>query len=178
MARKVEVHPYDPAWPGMYKEEAARLRPVIGINLIVLYHIGSTAVPGLAAKPTIDILAVVQSHECLDSCIPDLQTLGYQAKGENGIPGRRYFQKLQGEVHLTHIHAFEEGHPDIQRHLNLRDFLQAHPEETKAYVALKQELADQYTYEPKRYTEGKSEFIRAADRRAAAWRMVQERLEK
>ncbi len=173
MVRKVEILPHDPAWKIVYQREAACLRPLFGDNLIALHHIGSTAVPGLAAKPTIDLLAVVRSQARLERCRPDLQALGYQAKGENGIPGRRYFQKLQGEVHLTHIHAYEAGHPDIQRHLNFRDFLRTHPQDAQAYAALKQALAEQFTYEPKRYTEGKSEFIQAADRRAAAWRKAQ-----
>jgi len=157
----------------MYAQEAYRLCPLMAQNLIALHHIGSTAVPGLAAKPTIDILAVVRDHAWLDARTPALELLGYQAKGENGIPGRRYFQKLQGEVHLFHIHAYEAGHADIQRHLNFRDFLQTHLQEAQAYAALKRELAEEHTYEPRRYTEGKSEFIHAVDRRASAWRKTQ-----
>ena len=100
MVRKVVVLPYDPAWPQMVHAEAARLRPALGDNLISLHHMGSTAVPRLAAKPTVDILAVVRSHRRLDEGRAAIEALGYQAKGENGVPGRRYFQRLDGEVHL------------------------------------------------------------------------------
>ena len=171
--RKVEVVPYQPNWPSLFQREADRLGPLIGENLIALHHIGSTAVPGLAAKPTIDILAEVKSHDRLETQTPKLETLGYQAKGENGISGRRYFQKVQGEVHLYHIHAFTAGHPDIQRHLNFRDFLRAHPVEAKAYAALKYDLAERFTFQAKQYTQGKTEFIRAVDARAAAWQAAQ-----
>jgi GrpB-like predicted nucleotidyltransferase (UPF0157 family) len=131
---------------------------------------GSTAVPGLAAKPTIDILAEVKSHDRLETQTPKLEALGYQAKGENGISGRRYFQKVQGEVHLYHIHAYEAGHPDVYRHINFRDYLRAHPVEARAYAALKYDLADKFTDQAQQYTEGKTDFIRAVDARAAAWR--------
>ena len=170
MARKIVVQPYDPTWPALFQKEAERLCPLLGNNLAGLHHIGSTAVPGLAAKPTIDILIVVRSHARLDACCQELESLGYQAKGENGIPGRRYFQRLAGEDHLFHLHAYEDGHPDIRRHLDFRDTLRDHPETAQAYAALKHALMAQYTYDPKLYTEGKSDFIQAVDRQVAAWR--------
>jgi len=176
MTRKIEVQPYDPTWPALFRKEAERLRPMLGNNLAGLHHIGSTAVPGLAAKPTIDILIVVRSHTRLDACCQELESLGYSAKGENGIPGRRYFQRLAGEDHLFHLHAYEDGHPDIRRHLDFRDFLRVRPETARAYAALKQSLMAQYTYEPKLYTEGKSEFIQLVDRQAAAWRAASQAL--
>ena len=170
VARKVEVLPYNPSWQALYRAEALRLRPTLGENLVGLHHMGSTAVLGLAAKPTIDILMVVRSHVDLDSKTEAIEALGYQAKGENGISGRRYFQRLDGEVHLFHLHAYQEGHPDIRRHLNFRDYLRAHPETAQAYADLKRTLAAQFTWEPKCYTQGKTDFILAVDRRAAAWR--------
>jgi GrpB-like predicted nucleotidyltransferase (UPF0157 family) len=146
----------------------------MGANLVVLHHIGSTAVPGLPAKPTIDILAEVQSHDALEACIPELAAMGYQAKGENGVSGRRYFHSLSGEVHLFHLHAYEIGHADIRRHLDFRDYLRAHPDTARAYAALKHSLAAEYPYDPQLYTAGKSDFIRGVDRKAAAWRAARE----
>lgn len=170
MARKVVVLPYDPSWPQMYRAEAARLAPTLGGNLISLHPMGSTAVPGLAAKPTIDILAVVRAHRWLDEHLEAIQALEYQAKGENGVSGRRYFQRMEGDAHLFHLHAYGAGHPDIRRHLDFRDYLRSHPETARAYATLKQSLADRFTWDPKSYTEGKTDFIREVDRRAAAWR--------
>jgi GrpB-like predicted nucleotidyltransferase (UPF0157 family) len=112
----------------------------------------------------------VRDLDALDACNQAMQNLGYTAKGENGIPGRRYFQRLDGERHLTHIHAFINGHPEIARYLNFRDYLIAHPHTAEEYQALKQELAAQFRDVPVQYTEGKADFIRAVDARAPAWR--------
>jgi len=170
MARKVEVIPYDPGWPVVYAAEAESIRLVLGENVIAVHHIGSTAIPGMAAKPTIDLLVVDRDHGRLDACNDDMRRAGYQSKGENGVSGRRYFQRMIGDVHLFHIHAFEIGHPDIERHLNFRDYLRAHPIDARAYEALKRHLAAQFPFEPKKYTSGKTRFIRAIDQRAAGWR--------
>ena len=170
MMRVVKVIPFDPNWPAKFREESEAIAGVLGSNLTAAHHIGSTAVPGLAAKPTIDILLIVHDLNLLDACNDELSALGYQAKGENGIPGRRYFQKLDGEVHLVHLHAFETDHPEIKRYINFRDYLMAHPETAKAYQDLKQKLSVRFKDKPADYTAGKESFIRAVDHRAADWR--------
>ncbi len=170
MVRIVEIVPYDSNWPAKSCGEIKSIAGVLGSNLISAHHIGSTAVPGLAAKPTIDILLVVHAVDRLDACNGAMAELGYQPKGEHGIPGRRYFQKLEGEVHLVHIHAFQIGHPEINRYLNFRDYTIAHPETAQAYQDLKQQLALRFRHQPAQYTSGKDAFIRSVDRRAAAWR--------
>lgn len=169
MARIVEVIPYEPAWAERFRTEVAAITNILRSNLICVHHIGSTAVPGLAAKPTIDILLVVGDVKALDASNEAIMALGYQPKGENGIPGRRYFQKLAGEVHLVHIHAFPEKHPEIMRYLNFRDYLIAHPNIARDYQVLKERLAKQYRDAPALYTSGKTDFIRAIDARAAVW---------
>jgi GrpB-like predicted nucleotidyltransferase (UPF0157 family) len=170
MTRVIEVIPYDPAWLLHFKDAADQITTVLVSNLISAHHIGSTAVPGLAAKPIIDILLVVRSLEALDACNDAMGRLGYIAKSENGIAGRRYFQRLDGERHLVHIHAFKEGHPEITRHLNFRDYLIAHPQTAQAYQELKQKLASVFKASPQDYTAGKEFFIREVDTRAASWR--------
>jgi GrpB-like predicted nucleotidyltransferase (UPF0157 family) len=170
MARIVEVLPYDPTWPQNYLAEVAQVSPILGSNLVAAHHIGSTAVPGLGAKPTIDILLIVRALQALDACNTALAVLGYQAKGEHGILGRRYFSKKEGDRHLFHIHAYAEGHADIERHLNFRDYLIAHPAAALDYQILKQGLAAQFREEPAEYTAGKANFIREVESRAAAWR--------
>jgi GrpB-like predicted nucleotidyltransferase (UPF0157 family) len=170
MVRKVEVVPYDSIWPALFQKEVDRISNDIGNAIDYYYHMGSTAVPGLAAKPTIDILAVADSLQNLDSKKDVMSELGYQVKGEHGIPGRRYYQKLSGEVHLYHIHAFEKEHPEITRYLNFRDFLQTNLLIREAYQQLKQKLAQKFMYDATSYTAGKSEFIRQVDKQAAEWR--------
>jgi GrpB-like predicted nucleotidyltransferase (UPF0157 family) len=170
MARIIEVLPYNPNWPRLYHAEVVQVAPIIGPNLVVVHHIGSTAVPGLAAKPTIDILLVVRDLHLLDDRNNALADLGYQAKGEHGISGRRYFSKKEGDRHLFHLHAYVEGHTDIIRHLNFRDYLIAHPAVAFDYQTLKQGLAAQFRDVPAAYTAGKADFIHAVEKRAAAWR--------
>jgi GrpB-like predicted nucleotidyltransferase (UPF0157 family) len=169
--RKVEVFAYDPAWPEVYAEEVKRIQSHLGREGMAFHHIGSTAVPGLAAKPTIDILLVVESHDLLDRREGKFVELGYEAKGENGIAGRRYYQKKAGEVHLFHIHAFEVDHSEINRHLDFRDYLRSHPDDARAYEALKLQLAAQFSYNPIEYTTGKTQLIQAIDQKATAWRL-------
>ena len=170
MARRVEIYPHDPDWTEVYLAEVEDIAALLGSNLVAAHHIGSTAVPGLAAKPTIDILLVVRNLDDLDASNTAMQARGYTPKGENGITGRRYFQKVDGDVHLVHIHAFKTGHPAILRHLNFRDYLIAHPQTAHEYQVLKQDLAMRFRDVPADYTAGKGEFIRCVDARAAEWR--------
>ena len=89
----ITVVPYDPAWPGLYEAEAQAIAGVLGQRLTAIHHIGSTAVPGLAAKPVIDIMPVVRAVTEADECRADFEALGYEYLGEFGIPGRRYLRK-------------------------------------------------------------------------------------
>lgn len=170
MARKVEVVDYDPAWPGMFEREAALLRKVFAPQLLDLHHIGSTAIPGLRAKPTIDAMLVVRDIHAIDGLSDAMVQNGYHPEGEFGIPGRRYFWKGTPDVHTYHAHAYQAGHPEIVRLLNFRDFLRAHRREALAYEALKQRLAERFTYEPERYSHAKDELIRQLDEKAKSWR--------
>jgi GrpB-like predicted nucleotidyltransferase (UPF0157 family) len=170
MARIIEIQAFNPDWPRIFHEEAQNTKAELGPNLLSAYHIESTAVPGLAAKPIIDILLVVRALDALDACNDTMLRLGYIAKGENGISGRRYFQHLEGDLHLVHIHTFESGHLEIARHLNFRDYLIAHPQTAQDYQDLKYTLAAQFREAPADYTAGKGDFIHMVDECAAAWR--------
>lgn len=95
----VTVVPYNPQWPQLFEEEAKSLRALLGENLVALFHIGSTSVPGLAAKPIIDILPVVQDIDALDALTPQFAELGYEAMGEFGLPGPAVFPQRRGKPH-------------------------------------------------------------------------------
>lgn len=137
----ITVVPYDPAWSGLYEAEAQAIAGVLGQRLTAIHHIGSTAVPGLAAKPVIDIMPVVRAVTETDECRADFEALGYEYLGEFGIPGRRYLRKGGDErTHQMHIFASDDVHA-IARHLAVRDYLRAHPARAAAYGALKLELA-------------------------------------
>ncbi len=134
MTRQVRVVPYDPAWPAEARAEAARLKAVLGEEAVAVHHFGSTAVPGLAAKPIIDLLVEVRDIDGIDAFNTALAALGYEARGENGIPGRRYFVRGSPDVHTHHVHMFQAGGMEVTRHLAVRDYLRARPAEAEAYA--------------------------------------------
>jgi GrpB-like predicted nucleotidyltransferase (UPF0157 family) len=169
--QRVVVVPYDPAWVEEFARESPAVALALGDLLLAVHHIGSTAIPGIHAKPIIDILAVVRTIADVDRRNAALQALGYEAMGEFGIPGRRYFRKDDAAGNRTHqIHAFQVGSPHIERHLAFRDFLKAHGEYANQYAALKRRLADLHPTDIAAYSDGKDEFIKEMDVRAAAWR--------
>ena len=141
-----------------------------GLPLTIL-HIGSTAIAGLVAKPIIDMLLVVRSLLALDHHAAKLGGLGFEAMGEFGIEGRRYFRKhMAAGVRSHHLHAFEAGSPQVQRHLAFRDHLIAHPSAAEAYGALKQSLAQGFPQGGVAYVDGKTTFIQAQLAQALARR--------
>ncbi len=93
--RKVEVTPYNKNWPLMYEEEAKKLREIFGPEIIEIYHIGSTSIDGLIAKPVIDIMPVVKDVDRVDDFNPTMIDIGYEPKGENGLPGRRFSKRVE-----------------------------------------------------------------------------------
>ncbi|HAT1820791.1 TPA: GNAT family N-acetyltransferase [Legionella pneumophila] len=161
----IKVVPYDSSWSMQFEQEAEQIKKALGNNCIDIHHIGSTSVPGLAAKPVIDMIPVVLDLSKVDSANTAMRTLGYEAKGEYGIPFRRYFQK--GDNQRTHhAHVFELGNSEIERHLKFRDWMRSHPEDREAYARLKQELARQYSDDITAYCLGKEDFIAIIDKKA------------
>lgn len=171
----VTLAPYDAAWPSRFSEERQRLLAVFRGVAVGIHHIGSTAVPGLRAKPTIDVLLEARSLEDLDALRPYAEAAGFVWRGENGIAGRRYLvlPGAPSREDRVHVHAFERGHPEAGRHVAFRDYLIAHPERTRAYAALKEALAEAHIGDREAYVEGKSTFIRETDALARAWRRGQ-----
>lgn len=167
--RMIVVVPYDPRWPRQFEVAAEQLRAVLGASLLVVHHIGSTSVPGLPAKPILDLMPVVRSLDEVDAANSAMQYLGYTPRGEYGIPGRRYFIQEQHGERTQHVHVFEEGDPNVARHLVLRDFLCAHPEQAKRYSELKRHLAERFPNDAERYASGKEELISELQALASAW---------
>lgn len=162
--RLIKVVPYDANWPIKFAEEAKEIKIALGDNCIEIYHIGSTSVPGLSAKPVIDMVPVVLDITKVDNANAAMLALGYEAKGEYGMTFRRYFQK--GGNQRTHqVHAFEVGSPEIERHLKFRDWMRNHSEDSDGYARLKQELAHQHPDNIDAYCLGKDEFIASIDKK-------------
>jgi GrpB-like predicted nucleotidyltransferase (UPF0157 family) len=154
----IEIVEYNPDWPKEFEAEAARLNPLFKDNLIAIYHMGSTSVPGLPAKPTIDFAVEVKDIHLVDTINKQMAELGYEAWGEYGITGRRFFVKgVDKRTH--HVHAYQTGSPEIKGYLVYRDYLIAHPEYAKEYVALKTSLAKKFRNDRGAYAKGKRDFI-------------------
>lgn len=163
---------HDPAWAAVYSREAADVVAALGDVLIAMHHIGSTSIPGICAKPVIDMLAVVTDVSRLDAMPGALVGLGYEAKGEFGIRGRRYFRKDSDAGARTHqLHAFAEGSTEITRHLDFRDYLRVNRDAALGYEALKRDLAAKVGGNMEAYSNGKTAFIRDIERRAAESRL-------
>lgn len=168
---RVEVVPHDRNWRSAFEMESQQIALALSDNPIVVHHIGSTSIPNIYAKPIIDILLEVKDIGKLGDRSSQLEALGYEAMGEFGIPGRRYFRKNDGTGRRTHqIHAFEVGSPHVERHLAFRDYMTAHPEDAQKYSQLKRELAQRYPNDIIGYMDGKDGFIKEMELKALAWR--------
>lgn len=164
---KFVVVPHEPNWQTLFSTEREKISLALGLNLLAIHHIGSTAILEIYAKPVIDILAVASDLEHLDACNPAMTQLSYEVKGEFGIVGRRYYGKNINGVRAFQLHAFEHGSPQIVRHLAFRDYLNSHPEDAAAYSELKRKLILEHDGDPEKYMDGKDDFIREIDRRAS-----------
>ena len=168
MVRRMNVVDYSAEWSTLYECEILLLRETLGNELVRAHHIGSTAVPGLAAKPVIDILLEVQSVERLDDFDNVMEELGYQPHGEFGIPGRRYYPK-GGDDRTHHVHAFAVDDPHIEVHLAFRDYLRAHPASAAEYAAVKKEGSMVRGTDPEGYVAFKHDFVERMVAEAVHW---------
>jgi GrpB-like predicted nucleotidyltransferase (UPF0157 family) len=174
MRSKYSFTDYNPEWPGEFELEAARLRSLLGDEVIAIYHIGSTSVPGLAAKSVIDLLPTVREIARIDELTPVLEQAGYHAWGEYGIPERRYFSKDHGEYRTHNVHIFQAGSPEIERHLAFIEYLKSHEQVRLEYADLKREVFAREVFERQAedmstYNDGKNAWIKRTERLALEW---------
>lgn len=166
MPQHITVLNYDPEWPLKYERERKAIAEILDGNGISIYHIGSTSVPGLAAKPIIDMMAVVRSLEKVDDARGKFSELGYEYLGEFGIAGRRYFRK-GGDERTHQIHIFQaDDWNNIERHLAFRDYMRTHEKERAEYAEIKTALAQRFPYDIDGYCDGKDAFVREMEKRA------------
>ena len=167
--REVELVPHNPEWSQKADQEISRLLEGLSVPIIGIYHIGSTSVPGIKAKPILDFVMEVDDQEAVVNSIAEFESLGYQNKGEFGIPGRQFFTRDTDGERTHHLHVFQKGHPDIERHTVFRDYLRANPEAAREYEKLKEKLAKRFPKQSGNYTEAKSDFILSMDEVARYW---------
>ena len=160
---------YNSAWPALFEEEKARMLDVAGDHIDDIQHVGSTSVPGLGAKPTIDILIGLSDLALVEKCVLPLQGLGYEYLGENGLPERHFFRRPPGASRIgrTHnVHMVVKGNREWRRMITFRNYLRTHPEDAHRYYLLKRELAQQFGA-TENYTIAKTSFIEGIIAKAA-----------
>lgn len=156
----VRLAAYDALWPMMFEAEATRIEEACAGLALRLEHIGSTSVPGMSAKPVIDILAGRPPQSPTAPYIAAIRQLGYEHKGAFGVPGREYFRRGTPRSHHVHLVSWSSG--VWQDHLRFRDLLRADAAIARDYEALKRDLAIANANDRRAYTDGKGPFIRAA----------------
>ena len=161
----VELATYTSDWNTMFRTERRRIRARLPSQAVAIQHIGSTAVPGLDAKPIIDIAVQIASFKRLNEHIRRFIALGYEYKGEYGLPGRHFFARGNPVTH--HVHLVERGSPHWTRWLLFRNYLRAFPAEARRYNAFKRNLARRYAHNRDTYTRAKTPFIERMLARAA-----------
>lgn len=167
--RKTEIAPWTEKWLDLYRKEEVLLRSVFMNEWLEIHHIGSTSVPQIGfAKPIIDILIVVKDILKVDEYNEQMIRHGYEPRGEQGIAGRRYFPK-GGDRRTHHVHIYEAGNLNIERHLNFKEYLMNHPDEARKYGELKLRLAQQSPDHVREYQAGKEAFCAEITEKAMKW---------
>ena len=161
MQREMIIVPYDKTWKEKFESAKQNLFNIFGNLVIDIEHFGSTSIVGMSAKPIIDIMVFVSDINEVDNYNDRMKSLGYVPKGENGMKGRRYFQKFDddGVNHVEHIHCYEKNNIHALEELMFRDFLKINQKAFDNYKAIKYEASKKYRYSPSEYTNYKTECI-------------------
>lgn len=170
--RKAVVEPWTPEWAETYGQAEPVLREALGERVREIHHVGSTSVPAIGyAKPILDILVIVDEIAAVDRLNDAMAARGFVARGENGIPGRRYFVKWNaaGDQHTHHVHIHAGGDAHIPTYVDVKAYLEQHPDEARAYGERKRQLAQEHADNVKRYQDGKADFVEAMVQRALDW---------
>lgn len=161
----VRLLPHDPRWAEQASCETARILEAVGPAILEMHHVGSTAIPGIAAKPIIDLVGVTPDLATLESKRPEIEALGYAWHGEYGLEGRRFctLSDPRSGQRRFHLHCYARGDHSIQRHLAFRDYLRARPAVAEAYQTMKRQCAAKHPSDSHAYTECKDRWIKRVE---------------
>lgn len=167
---KVELLPHNPRWAEQARAEGETLASALGSILLAVHHVGSTAIPGISAKPILDLIPVVTHLPALDGYKGAIEALGYEWWGEFGLSGRRYCTKNDPATgrRLVQLHCYQDGSPDIARHLAFRDYLRERPDVARAYAQEKARCQSLHAHDSHAYGDCKSAWIRKTEVEALA----------
>lgn len=160
MPRKhpIQVVDYDPTWPESFGLLCAKIWPAVRDVADTIEHVGSTSVVGLAAKPIIDMTIVLGDASKMSDVITRLTDLGYEHRGDQGVPGREAFRKPDATP-AHNLYACVTGNLGLRNHLAIRDHLRRHPEDVQAYGDLKKQLAERFPRDIEAYVDGKTDLL-------------------
>jgi len=164
--RKYNIQEYDPAWKGSFGEEAEKIRKAFGDDVTEVEHVGSTSVPGMAGKSTIDLDVIVKDISKIADYEEKLDRLGYESLGEFVAKGAFFFAKEKDNTRIFNVHLMESSHPIFEGIIAVRDYLRSHPEEVKRYSDLKKELFKKYPNDYGSYRKNKDVYMDNLERRA------------
>lgn len=173
----VELAPPSPEWAAIAERETARLKDVLGDTLVTMHHIGSTSIPGILAKPIVDMIPIVTDLAALDAKRDAICALGYRWMGEFGLPGRRYCPLNDPVTHkrTVQLHFYAGNDTSVLRHLAFRDYLRAHPAIAKEYEAEKVRAASVRSDDQNAYNDQKNDWIKRVEHDALNWYARQQR---
>lgn len=169
--RPYQFGPYSFDWSQIYEENAKMIREVLGNQIIFIEHIGSTSIPGMWAKPQIDMLVTVKNFGRIPEFYEQMLIIGYTAHGDYTKEGEEYFTKDTSEgIREVSIHILPDGHRWAVDLLDFRDYLRTHPSEVKYYATIKRKMNEKYPNDYTNYYKGKLQAIHAVRKRAAIWK--------
>jgi GrpB-like predicted nucleotidyltransferase (UPF0157 family) len=169
--RRVCLLPHDPAWAERAERYGEEVAGILGSVLVRMEHIGSTSVPGIHAKPVIDLMPIVRSVAAVDALQGAFEVAGFCWYGEYGLPGRRYLNRDDPDTgdRLTNVHFYAGDNPEVERHLAFRDYLRAHPGRAREYEAVKLACATQHPADIYGYMDCKDPICKAIESAAVTW---------